>query len=160
MATPANLRIEELPGSSDKEGREGTIDVFEVEHHLHQPIDPGTGQASGTRVHSPLIAQAVIDKATPGLLKALSTGRVLNEVVLEFYRIDPQTRSEVKYYEITMRDVRVVDIRPSVANTKKKENEGLGHAIEYSFMYREIEWNFIPESMVEVDTWRAPEKKK
>ena len=77
MPTPMNLRIDDIPGSSEKEGREGTIDVFEVEHHLHQPVEPTTGMASGVRIHSPMRVVAVIDTATPGLHKALCTGRNL-----------------------------------------------------------------------------------
>ena len=158
MPTPVNLRIADIPGSSEKEGREGTIDVFEVEHHLHQPVEPTTGMASGVRVHSPMRVVAVIDTATPGLHKALCTGRNLSKVILEFYRIDPDTRAEAKYYEITIRQARVVDIRPYVPNTLKRENESLRHMIQYSFVYEEIEWNFIPDTKVEIDKWREAEE--
>lgn len=158
MPTPLNLRIPDIPGSSEKEGREGTIDVFEVEHSVIQPINAATGMGTGTRVHAPLTVLANIDKATPALLKALCTGRVLDEVILEYYRIDPETRSETKYYEITMRRVRVVVIRPYVPNTLKPENEALRHMVLYGFAYEEIEWKFIPDSMVETDTWQAPKE--
>ena len=51
MPMAGNLRIKEIPGSSEKEGREGTIDVFEVEHALRQPIDhfPPRRQESSRR---------------------------------------------------------------------------------------------------------------
>lgn len=158
MPTPCNLRIPGIPGSSEKEGREGTIDIFEVEHFIRQPIDSATGMGTGTRVHAPLTVLANIDKATPALFKALSTGRDLDEVILEFYRIDPETRSETKYYEVTLRLVRVVYIRPYVPNTLKPENEALRHMVLYSFVYEEIEWKFIPDSMVETDRWQAPKE--
>ena len=74
MPTPCNLRIAEYPGSSEKEGREDTIDVFEIEHHIHQPVDQTTGQATGVRVHSPIRVVCQLDKAFPGLQKALCTG--------------------------------------------------------------------------------------
>jgi hypothetical protein len=54
MPTPCNLKVAEYPGSSEKEGRENTSDVFEIEHHVHQPLDPTTGQATGVRQHSPM----------------------------------------------------------------------------------------------------------
>jgi len=101
---------------------------------------------------------ANIDKATPALAKAVTTGRVLDEVILEFYRIDPKTRSETKYYELTMRAARVVAFRPFVPNTLKPENEALRHMVLYSFVYEEIEWKFIPDSMVEIDRWEAPKE--
>jgi type VI secretion system Hcp family effector len=76
--------IAEYPGSSEKEGRESTIDIFEVEHYLHQPVREEDGMASGVRVHSPLRVVAQIDKATPGLHKACCTGQNLKEVRLDF----------------------------------------------------------------------------
>ena len=91
MPTPCNLKVEGYPGSSEKEGREDTSDVFEIEHHIHQPLDPTTGQATGVRVHSPMRVVKVVDKATPGFHKALCTGENLKSAILDFYRIDPAT---------------------------------------------------------------------
>jgi len=156
MPTPCNLRIAEYPGSSEKEGREDTIDVFEIEHHLHQPVEPTTGQASGVRVHSPMRVVAQLDKAFPGLQKALCTGQNLKEVILEFFRIDPATRSEAKYAEIIMRQARVVDASPYMPMSFLPTNEPFRHMIQYSFVYEEIEWNWMPDSVIEMDKWRAP----
>ncbi len=55
MPTPCNLKVDEYPGSSEKEGREGTCDVFEIEHHIHQPVDLSTGQARCVREMSPIV---------------------------------------------------------------------------------------------------------
>ncbi len=156
MPTPCNLRVGEYPGSSEKEGREDTIDVFEVEHHIHQPVDLTTGQATGVRVHAPLRVVASLDKSTPGLHKALCTGQNLAEVILEFYRIDPSTRSEAKYYEITLRQARVVDASPYMPMSFLPANESYRHMVQYSFVYEEMEWNWMPDSVVEMDKWRAP----
>ena len=48
MPTPCNLKIAEYPGSSEKEGREDTSDVFEIEHHVHQPVEPPRGRPAGS----------------------------------------------------------------------------------------------------------------
>lgn len=156
MPTPCNLRVAEYPGSSEKEGREDTIDCFEIEHHLHQPVDETTGMATGVRVHSPLRVVATLDKATPGLHKAMCTGQNLSEVALEFYRIDPTSRAEARYYMITLRNVRVVDVRPYMPMSFVPANESYRHMVQYSFVYEEIEWNWEPDSVVEMDKWRAP----
>ena len=158
MPTPLSLRIAEIPGSSEKEGREGTIDVFEVEHSIYQPIAATTGMRTGVRVHDPFRCLANIDKAMPALMKRLCTGGNILEVIVEYYRIDPKTRSETKYFEVTMRNARIVLIRPYVPNTLKPENESLRHMVNYSFAYEEIEWKYIPDSMVETDRWQAPKE--
>ena len=156
MPTPCNLKVGEYPGSSEKEGREGTSDVFEIEHHLHQPVEPTTGQASGVRVHSPFRVVKLIDKASPGFQKALCTGQNLKEVVVDFYRIDPDTRQEKKYYTITMRQTRIVDIRPYMPMSFLPQNESYRHMEQVSFVYEQIEWNWLPGSVVEMDKWRSP----
>ena len=156
MPTPCNLKVPEYPGSSEKEGRDGTCDVFEIEHHVHAPIDITTGQPAGVRVHSPLKIAKLIDKASPGFLKALCTAQNLKEVTLDFYRIDPETREEAKYYTITMKKARIVDIRPFMPMSFVPANESFRHMEEVSFVYEEIEWKWIPDSVVENDQWRKP----
>ena len=148
--------VPEYPGSSEKEGRSDTSDVFEIEHHLHQPVEPTTGQASGVRIHSPMRIVKLIDKATPGFHKALCTGQNLKEVTLKFYRIDPDSREEAEYYNITMRNARIVDIRPYMPMSFLPQNESYRHMEQISFVYEEIEWNWMPDSAIEMDKWRAP----
>jgi type VI secretion system secreted protein Hcp len=156
MPTPCNLKVAEYPGSSEKEGRDGTSDIFEIEHHLHQPVEPTTGQASGVRVHSPMRVVKLIDKATPGFHKALCTGQNLKEVVIDFYRIDPDTRAEAPYYHITLRNARIVDIRPYMPMSFLPQNEPYRHMEQVSFVYEAIEWKWDPDNVVELDKWRAP----
>ncbi len=152
--TPCNLKIAEYPGSSEKEGREGTCDVFAVDHELVQPVDAATGLATAVRRHRPLTVLKVIDKATPGFHRALSTGQTLREAVLDFYRIDPQTRQEAKYYTITLRSVRIVGMKTMMPTSFLPENATYGHMEEVRLVYEEIEWQWIPDSIVEIDRWR------
>ncbi|MBP7745066.1 MAG: type VI secretion system tube protein Hcp [Phycisphaerae bacterium] len=156
MPTPCNLKVSEYPGSSEKENRADTSDVFEIEHHIHQPVDPTTGMATGVRVHSPLRVVKVIDKATPGFHKALCTGQNLQEAVLSFYRIDPKTRQEKEYYKITLKNARIVDMRPYMPMSFVPANESYRHMEQVSFVYETIEWNWLPDSVVEMDEWRKP----
>jgi type VI secretion system secreted protein Hcp len=130
--------------------------VFEIEHHLHQPVEPTTGQASGVRVHSPFRIVKLIDKATPGFHKALCTGQNLKEVTVHFYRIDPESREEKEYYNIKLRQARIVDIRPYMPMSFVPANESYRHMEQVSMVYEEIEWNFKPTSAIEMDKWRAP----
>ncbi len=143
------------PGSSEKEDRDDTIDVFEIEHHVHQPIDLTTGRATGVRVHSPVRVVAAMDKATPGLHKACCTAENLPEVTLDYYRIDPESRSEAKYFTIVLKQARCIDCRPYMPMSFLPANESYTHMVQYSFVYEEIEWSWLPDSVVEMDQWRA-----
>ena len=156
MPTPCNLKIDEYPGSSEKEGREDTCDVFEIEHQIHQPCDLTTGTATGVRVHSPLRIVKQVDKATPGFHKAMCTGQNLAQAELSFYRIDPASRAEVEYYRITLTNARIVDIRPYMPMSFLPANEPYRHMEQVSMVYETIEWNYLPDSVVEMDQWRKP----
>jgi type VI secretion system secreted protein Hcp len=154
--TPCNMKIVEYPGGSEKEGREGTSDIFAVDHEIIQPVDPLTGQASGVRQHKALTVLKMIDKATPGLNKALCTGQNLKEVILIFYRIDPASRAEVRYYTITLRNARIVGVKVMMPTSFDPAYESYRHMEEVRFVYEEIEWNWLPDSIVEMDRWRSP----
>ncbi len=156
MPLPCSLIIPEFPGSSEKEGRADSIDIYEVEHYTVLPVREENGRASGIRVHKPMRVIAEIDKATPGLMKACSSGQNLSEAVLNFYRIDPKTRSEQKYYVITLRDARVVKAGPFFPMTFQKKNKFFQHMVEYSLVAEKIEWQWLPDSVVEMDSWQAP----
>ena len=156
MPTPCNLKVAEYPGSSEKENREDTSDIFEIEHHIHQPVMPETGEPTGVRIHSPLRVVKVVDKATPGFHKAMCTGQNLAEVVLTFYRIDPASRSEDEYYKITLRQARIVDVQPYMPMSFVPTNESYRHMEQVSFVYEEIEWSWLPDQVVEMDRWRSP----
>lgn len=153
--TPCSLKIAEYPGSSEKEGREGTCDVYAVDHEIVQPIDLKTGQATSTRQHRPLTVLKVIDKATPGFHKALCTGQTLKNAILDFYRIDPQTRQEAIYYTITLTQVRIVGMKTMVPTTSLAENASYGHMEEVRMVYEQIEWKWLPDNVVEADRWRV-----
>lgn len=156
MPTPCNLLVDGYPGSCEKDGRADTSDVFEIEHQVHQPVDLTTGQATGVRVHSPLRIVKQVDKATPGFHKALCTGENLPKVELQFWRIDPDSRSEAEYYRITLTNARIVDCRPYMPMSFLPANEPYRHMEQISMVYEQIEWNWIPDSTIETDQWRAP----
>lgn len=154
---PLNVAIAGHPGSSEREGREGTSDVFEFRHSLTQPFDPATGFSTGLRQHSPLKVVKTIDRASPGLHRALANGESIETVRVDFYRIDPATRSETNYYTITLTGARVVGVQSFMPTSFLPENEPYRHMEEISFVYQRIEWAWLPDDIVETDTWGGRE---
>jgi len=154
--TPGNLKIPEYPGSSEKEGREGTSDIFAVDHELIQPFDSLTGLPAGIHQHRPLTVLKQIDKASPGLHHALATRQLLRTAILDFYRIDPATRAEVKYYTISLKNVRVVGMKTMMPTSFLPDNESYRHMEEVRLVYETIEWNWVPDGgILEKDNWRS-----
>lgn len=153
--TPLNMTVAGHPGSSVKQGREGTNDIFAFSHSLTRPFDPATGRFTGPKQHNPLSITKLIDKATPGFHKALAIGENLPTVTIDFYRIDPATRVETKYYVVTLTNAIIVDIETFMPTSFLPENEAYGHMEKISFIYERIEWDWLPDAIVESDTWIA-----
>jgi hypothetical protein len=55
-----------------------------------------------------------------------------------------------------MKEARCVDVRPYMPMSFVPQNESYRHMVQYSFVYEEIEWKFIPDSAVESDAWKKP----
>ncbi len=154
-ATPCNLRIAEYPGSSEKEGRVGTIDVFAIDHEIMVPIDPVTGLLSGRRQHKPLTVLKQVDRSSPGLCLALATNQLLHEVILDFYHVNPVTQMEEKYYTITLTSAHVVGIKLMMPTAFDPAYGDYGHMEEIRFVYQSIEWHWIPDNIRTGDDWQA-----
>jgi len=90
-----------IEGSCDIQGRKGTILVYDLDHVVEIPRDPGTGLPTGKRIHGPLSVSAEVDRSTPKLYQALTSGEQLSEVVMDFYRISP-TGTEEKYFTVKL----------------------------------------------------------
>ncbi|MCH9023072.1 MAG: type VI secretion system tube protein Hcp [Planctomycetes bacterium] len=133
-----------IEGSSEETGREGTILVEAFNHEVRIPFDPLTGLPSGPRIHSPLEVVKFIDKSTPKLYQALTTGENLNPVVLKFYHIGP-TLVEEHYYSIELENAIIVDIKQSNTNSE-----------HISFTYQKIKWTWEIDGIASEDDWIVP----
>ncbi len=145
--TPLNIWIVgeiqgAIAGSSEKQGREGSSDVFEVDHKIVSPVSPSTGLPSGMPAHTPFRIVKTIDEATPKLYQALATGERLRQVDIKWYRIDPLTRGEVLYFTTRLIDAYIVEIREYMPMSFVPENESYRHMEEVLFSYGKIRWTF------------------
>ena len=94
MPLPAHLTMEganqgRIEGSCVQEGREGTIMVQALNHEVSIPRDAQTGLATGKRVHHPLTILKALDKSTPLLYQALTSGEHMNFVEIINNCLDP-----------------------------------------------------------------------
>ena len=149
------MKIPEYPGSCDQEGHEDCILVEAVHHNVTISYDPMSGSPTGRRVHTPLRITKFIDKSSPGLLRAMTTSQRLATVTLDFNRIHP-TGFEENYYRITMTNAVIVDVTLDVPYCLDPKNESWGHMETVAFVYEQIEWDWIPDSVMEMDEWMAP----
>ena len=78
-----------IDGSCTIKGHENTMLIQAVEHMIEIPKSPQTGLPTGKRVHGALTLTKELDKASPKLFQALTSGEQLSSVKLSYYRISP-----------------------------------------------------------------------
>lgn len=138
-----------IQGSCEAEMREGTIVVAGLAHQVYLPYDSDTGQVTGARKHEPLSVLKGIDKSSPLLYQALVNGSTLDAVQLSFYRFDPGVGLDIVYYTVTLTDARIVSIQPSFPNWE-----------EVTFIYQQIGWHWLPDSVEFEDELTHPTAKE
>ena len=160
MPLPAHLTLEGekqgvILGSCEMEGREGTIMVQALNHEVSIPRDSQTGLATGKRMHHPLTVLKALDRSTPLLYQALTSGEHMKNVEIKWYRIDAQG-SEEHYFTTRLEDAIIVSVRPAIGNCLESSAENLPHLEEVSFTYRKAIWRWEPDGIESADDWRAP----
>lgn len=157
MAIPVHLWLKDeggadIVGSSDVSGRVGSIEVLSLAHGVHTPADSNTGRLMGTRSHRPVTIEKEIDKSTPILYRAVAKGETLQAAELKFYRIN-EGGSEELYFEMKMKNVKVVSVSPRVPNIKEQAGAMRNHFEIIEFMYEEVQWLYLDGNIAFKDGW-------
>ena len=146
-----------IEGSCDQQGREGLIIVYSMEHMVEIPRDTHTGLPTGKRVHLPMTVEKEIDKSSPKLFQALTSGEQLTEVLLDFWRISP-AGTEEKYYTTKLENAIIVAAETFFPETFLPSSEPYRHMEKISFTYEKIVWTWQPDGIEAEDSWKAPKQ--
>lgn len=160
LANPFYIHIEgatqgKIDGNVDQAGREKMIRGYRFESRTTIPRHTDTGQPTGTRTHHPLMFSKHVDRASPLLWGAMTTGESLGIVRFDFYRINEEGKNE-KFYSVTLRDAIIVDMRSELQDTSTAsgtESEEMRESVYLT--YRRIEWEHHIDSTAAADDWRS-----
>ena len=144
-----------IDGSNKVKGHEGKILVQAVDHTIEIPKSPQTGLPTGKRVHCPMTLTKQIDKSSPKLFQALTTGEQMEEVTLEYYRISPKGDEE-KYYTVKLANAILTNIRAWMPNCLESSHREMEHMEDVSFTYEKITWTYNSDGIEAEDSWLAP----
>jgi len=128
-------------GSCKAPAQPDSIAVVGYNHDIYRPHDPLYGVPTQERQHTPLTIVKYTDMATPYLYEVLCEGELLTDIKLSFYRTNPKN-AEVLYYEITLTDAYIVDIKASYPNLET-----------ISFTYHTIQWYWAQPNIITGDSW-------
>lgn len=152
MGTSANMWLSDsqgqiVSGGSSIMDREHSVNLLSIDHSVHAPFDPQTGQKTSPRVHSPFSITKEIDATTPFFNKACCSGEQLKEVVIDLYRINPHGMEE-KYFRYVFNDVKVTYVAPMIhCSSGEKDAETV------SFIYDKIRWEYLDGNFAHEDSW-------
>jgi type VI secretion system secreted protein Hcp len=141
-------------GNIYQEGHEDECLVEAFEHQILLPRDPQSGQPTGQRVHRPLKITKIMDKSSPLLFRALTSGELLPEVTLVFYRTSTQGTME-HYFTIKLEDAIIVDIVEYMPNCQDPAQSHFTHLEDVHFTYRKVIKTHEIASTSESDDWRT-----
>lgn len=154
MPIPSYAYFDGIEGSSEVQGREGSVEIIEMDHLVDIPVDPRDASATGARQHHGMKLVANIDKATSQLMQCVCTSKEVPTVKIEFYRLD-KDGNQVLYYTITMNNVRVISARTWFPNTNEPKNGPFKDMMDYELRYDKIEWNYADGNLSFADEWKV-----
>lgn len=146
----------ESVGNIFVEGHEDQILVQEVKHRISVPNDPQSGQPSGRRVHGPFIFTSAINKATPLLNQALTSGEILSTVLVYWYRTSVHGKQE-HFFTTKLEDATIVEINCILPHVQNSENANFTQLVEVAMTYRKITWTHMSSGTEGSDDWRKPQ---
>ena len=135
------LQIEGVPGESLDEKHKDWIELLGFDHKMDQPTSSSKGSAGGAAtgrtVHSDFVIHKLIDKSSPKLYEAVSSGKHFKKCKLEVCRAGG---SQLKYYEVTLEEVLI-----SHVGISKSGEDGGVPTESISFNYGKIEWTYTQQ---------------
>lgn len=133
-------------------GREGSIEVLGLTHSIHAPADHSTGKLMGGRSHRPLTIEKELDRSSVILNMAVARGQTLRSAELKWYRTNDAGKEE-EYFNMKMRNVKVVSVSPKVPNIKEAASMHRNHFEIVEFRYEEIVWSYLDGNLTFKDAW-------
>ena len=153
MPTPAYISIEgatqgpitqgafteESVGNIWQEGHEDEVMVQAIDHVVTVPRDPQSGQPSGQRVHKAFNFTAPLNKATPLIYNAVTSGEMLPKVEVKWYRTNSAGQQE-HFFTTTLEDALVVEVDCNMPHDQNPDNQDYTQLVRVSLSYRKITW--------------------
>ena len=149
-AKQGTFKGDAVAGAKRAKGKIGGV-KFSME--TTSPRDAATGQATGKRIHKPIVVTKEWDAASPQLFNALVDNETLKTVLFEFVKTD-QAGKEVVYYTVTLTNAVVSNLRSYVDLTDTSGDSFDAHALEeVSFVFQKIEIENKESATVAIDDW-------
>lgn len=141
MAFDAFLKIDGIPGESSDDKHKDWIEIQSFGHSIEQPAQATASTAGGATAervnHGMYEITHFLDKASPKIYEACSTGKHIKDVTIELCR---SGGDKVKYMEIKLEQVIISQVDTAGAATDS------GFPSEkVKFSYGKIKWTYTQQ---------------
>ena len=133
------IKIDGIPGESTDDKHKDWIELVSFSHGMHQAASQtkssAGGASAGRTEHADFHIAKLIDKASPLIYQACSSGKHLKDVTVEFCRAGGD---KVKFMEIKMEEVMVSSVSPQGGGSNFPSDN-------ISFNYGKIKWTYTQQ---------------
>lgn len=141
------LQIEGVDGESLNEKHKDWIELVGFKHDMAQPTSQtrssAGGAPTGRTVHGDLVIYKHVDKASPKLYEAVSSGKPFKKVKLEVCR---SGGSQLKFYEIALEQVLISKVEiQSHGNGQSADAKDNLPVEAVALNYGTIEWTYTQQ---------------
>ena len=140
MSTNMFLKFKDIDGEAEDEKHAGWIEILSWGHSFEQPVTPyrpSTGSTLEKCKHELITVAKYIDKASAAILKAIWSGKQIDDATIECFRADGDN-VPVKYLKILMTDV-------VISTFSISGGEGDIPQEELGLSYGEITYEYTPQ---------------
>ena len=118
------------------------------------PRDPNSGVSTGARIYQPIIFTKYFDSSSPLLWQALTTNKVIDEILCEFYRPDASGVAKPQlYFTKTWKNCTFVEGKAYTPLVIDPNNKHYQYMEDWSFTFKQVQWDHKVSSTTGSDQW-------
>jgi type VI secretion system secreted protein Hcp len=132
-------------GSATSGAGAGKISISDFSYSAAAPQDKATGATAGRRMHGTITIIKEVDKASPMLMKAMSTNEVLTSVDISFTHPGPKGPEVFKTMHLT--NAMITSVKPAAG--------GKSEEITFTAETQNIETTTVKGGKTGIDDWMS-----
>jgi type VI secretion system secreted protein Hcp len=137
-------------GESVLANAKGKIEGLTFSSEVASPRDAATGQASGKRIHSPIMFTKQWGAASPQLFQATVTNEVLKSVLFEFVGAD-KAGKELVFETVKLTNATIADLKRTLDEHTPEGTRGID---QVALVFQKIEITDTSSKTTVSDDWQ------
>lgn len=145
----------DIKGESTQEslGRKDSIECIVYDQTVSTAREAATNMMTGRRQYQPLKIVKRVDKASPLLMKALTSNEKIDGT-FKFFRPNPTGDGTTEqFYTVEIKEGNVASVKQLVENTLDAAAVNKPPLEEVTFVFRTIKWTFMNGGVTHEDSW-------